>query len=76
VFRLVFAVLVRIPVEAGFGHAVMVSGNPPLSHINVWLSESLGNATSNVPHDPPRSGRRRCGGYAAFAACRRERLTV
>ena len=36
-FRLIFPVLVRIPVEADFSHAVMVSRTQPSSHINVWL---------------------------------------
>jgi len=42
VFRLVFPVLARVPIEAGFGHAAMVSRNQPNSHIKVWLLEGLG----------------------------------
>jgi hypothetical protein len=41
-FRLVFPILIRIPVEASFGHADMVSGNWPSSHIKVWLKKGSG----------------------------------
>jgi hypothetical protein len=48
-FRLVFPILPRIPIEAGFSHAAMVSGNYPDSHTKVWLTLAS-VATSNVPH--------------------------
>jgi hypothetical protein len=46
-FRLVFPILPRIPIEAGFSHAAMVSGNYPDSHTKVWLTLAS-VATSNV----------------------------
>jgi len=41
-FRLVFPVLVRVPIETGFGHVAMVSGDRKNSHIKVWLQSGLG----------------------------------
>jgi hypothetical protein len=37
VFRLVFQILFRIPIEARFGHEAMVSRHRSISHIKVWL---------------------------------------
>jgi len=48
-FRLIFPVFARVPVETGFGHGVMVSRILPISHIKVWLTDvGFGIATSNV----------------------------
>jgi len=41
VFRLVFPILIGIPIEMGFGHAAMVSGNHRDSHTKVWLTDRL-----------------------------------
>ena len=37
--RLVFPILIGIPVEMGFGLAAMVSGNHRDSHTKVWLTD-------------------------------------